>query len=97
MPIDRGIAKSLLSMDEAIDPIRTDMPSKRRKLNIDNAFQGDIGNASNTPNSQLVEEWAGCTTRSPSVIDLTGCDDVLSTSSVPETPAISDDERATNP
>jgi hypothetical protein len=60
--------------------------SKRRKLNIDNAMQEDMELAPmDTPKSQRVGNHNG-DTRSPVVIDVTGCDDTPMAIPVPETP-----------
>jgi hypothetical protein len=57
---------------------RTSRLSKRRKLNIDNVIQSDIGGPLNTP--QRVGDWADGSARSASIIDLTGEDDSATTS-----------------
>jgi DNA (cytosine-5)-methyltransferase 1 len=67
-------------MDGASDANRENRLSKRRKLNIDNVIQSDIGGPLNTPQSQRVGNWVDGTSRNPSIIDLTGEDDPVTTS-----------------
>jgi DNA (cytosine-5)-methyltransferase 1 len=67
-------------MEKANIANRTSRLSKRRKLNIDNVIQSDIGGPLNTPQSQRVGDWADGSARSASIIDLTGEDDSATTS-----------------